>query len=698
MSTFDTNFSVAAGILSGAIALGALIRKNRTVAIWSFTAGMLSLALASIFDALLLRSKELGEAALWQRASLAALLPAPFAWLLFSLSYSRGNSREFLWRSRYLLGLVLVAPMGAALWGGLKGDLHRLAESNGWWLPFDGALGFLNLAALGSYVLILTNLERTLRAAVGTARWRIKFALLGIIIIFAARIYTGTQGLLFSGRSSALIVVEAIGLVLGCILLVVAYFRRAFVGLDVYPSRAFLQGSLTMLLVGGYLVTVGVLAQAAAYFGAAQTFRSQALIVFLAMAILAGLLLSDRIRERISQFVTRHFRRPAHDYRVVWTRLTQLLSGVFDQKDLCQRGAELVAETFEALSVSVWVSDGAKRALTLGASTRGATGDQSRQLAPLPSTSDLPSSRPFPLEIANHPWGRVLGELCPSQFPHGGDRLCLPLLAAGEVIGVMILADRINGRPYLPDEYDLLQCIGEQLAAAIQRIRTTAELMQSKELEAFQAMSAFFVHDLKNAASSLSLTLENFPAHIHEPAFRADALRVVGRTVQRINELIARLSTLRDRLEIIPSDVDLNELVAQVLRELPEADSIHLSQELAPLPKVRADREQLQSVISNLLLNARDAVQGAGHIRVETSSLDGCAVLSIADDGCGMPADFVQQSLFRPFHSTKKNGLGIGMFQSRQIVKAHCGSIEVETVLGQGTRFLIKLPVAGSPS
>jgi signal transduction histidine kinase len=101
----------------------------------------------------------------------------------------------------------------------------------------------------------------------------------------------------------------------------------------------------------------------------------------------------------------------------------------------------------------------------------------------------------------------------------------------------------------------------------------------------------------------------------------------------------------------------------------------------------------MQSVVMNLLFNARDAANGGGQIRVETSHGDSRAVLSVSDDGCGMSPIFLTRSLFRPFHSTKKNGLGIGMFQSKMIVEAHGGTIQVDSEPGRGTTFRVSLPL-----
>jgi hypothetical protein len=106
-----------------------------------------------------------------------------------------------------------------------------------------------------------------------------------------------------------------------------------------------------------------------------------------------------------------------------------------------------------------------------------------------------------------------------------------------------------------------------------------------------------------------------------------------------------------------------------------------------------ADPDQIESVVTNLLLNARDATGPHGRIHVRTEHHDGRIVLSVADNGCGMTQAFVSESLFRPFHSTKKRGLGIGLFQSRSIIETHGGGMQVESEPGRGTTFLVTLPV-----
>jgi signal transduction histidine kinase len=123
------------------------------------------------------------------------------------------------------------------------------------------------------------------------------------------------------------------------------------------------------------------------------------------------------------------------------------------------------------------------------------------------------------------------------------------------------------------------------------------------------------------------------------------------------------------------------------------APDINVVRELHLEPKLTVDRDQLGSVITNLLLNARDALGSGGEVRIETSQIDSWAVLSVADNGCGMSPAFLKSSLFRPFQTTKKKGLGIGMFQSKMIVEAHRGKIQVESEPGAGTIVRIMLPL-----
>jgi signal transduction histidine kinase len=190
--------------------------------------------------------------------------------------------------------------------------------------------------------------------------------------------------------------------------------------------------------------------------------------------------------------------------------------------------------------------------------------------------------------------------------------------------------------------------------------------------------------------------LENLPEHFDDPDFREDALRAIAGTINRINQIIGRLGTLRQKMELKPAQMDLNQLVHEAIGRMGGFGKIALAQNLETLPPIVADRGQLENVLINLLANAREAVGATGRITVETAKREDWVVLSVADNGCGMSPAFIKGSLFRPFQTTKKKGLGIGMFQSKLIVEAHQGTMKVESEPGQGTTFSVILPVSAS--
>lgn len=98
-----------------------------------------------------------------------------------------------------------------------------------------------------------------------------------------------------------------------------------------------------------------------------------------------------------------------------------------------------------------------------------------------------------------------------------------------------------------------------------------------------------------------------------------------------------------------------------------------------------------------MILNAADAASGKSLINVSSGMNGDRAYVRVEDDGCGMAEEFIATSLFKPFKSTKKKGLGIGLYQCKQIVEAHCGSIEVQSAPGKGSVFTVFLPKSVAP-
>jgi putative PEP-CTERM system histidine kinase len=527
-------------------------------------------------------------------------------------------------------------------------------------------------------------------------RWRIKFMLLGLGLYFLVRIYTSSQVLLYRASDTSLATVDAGALLAASLLMVRTFFRAGHFDTEVYPSQTALQGSLTVLLVGAYLLIVGVLAKVVTYLGGDSAFAPKAFLILVSLVVLAVALQSDRVRLQLRQFVSRHFQRPIHDYRTVWQKFTEVTASRVEQADLCRALVTLTAELFQLLSVSVWLVDEKKETLVLKASSAhlagsGATLEAQRLDAAALIARFQAAPEPADFESTEEPWAEALRQANPHAFERSGRRVCVPIVGRGELLGVITLGDRVAGMPFSMQDFDLLKCIGDQAAASLLNVQLAEKLRRSTQLEAFQSMAAFFVHDLKNAASTLSIMLQNLPVHFDDPEFRQDALRGIGSTVTHINRLIGRLGSLRHELKIEPAEADLNEVVEGVVAGIERSPKFTIVKELGALPRFAFDRDQIHKVITNLVLNATEAVSVEGKVRVATTLENGWAVLTVADNGCGMSPDFLAHSLFRPFQTTKKSGLGIGMFQSKMIVEAHGGRVAVTSQRGQGTTFRVQL-------
>jgi putative PEP-CTERM system histidine kinase len=679
------------------LAIVMLLQNAPSLANRTFALGMASLAVEAVCRALSLQASSYAEVLHWQFWRFLATAMLPGIWLMFSLSFARAQPRESLKAWRWSLATIWLCAL--ALVVGAREDffydLPTLEVIPRWIVGFGWAGYSFQVLFLLSAVLILNNLEKTLRASTGSLRSRIKFMILGIGSLFAVRVYTASQAVLFSSLNSTLEEINngALVVAVGMLSVAVVRFRQSQVELQLSPT--FLYNSLAVVVVGVYLVVVGGLAEFVRDVGGQQALFFEVSFVFLALLGFVIICLSDRVRLLFRGFISHHLRRPRYDYRAQWMNFTEMTTSLLDVSSLCRVVTTMVSETLGVSSVTIWLLDEDKERLLYGGSTVFSEA-QAEELAcakqKMGSFIRCVHEHERLVDIEEEKVALVLPAYPSAMWQEAKIRYCVPLCGGGAYLGILTLYQRPTNESLSLEDGELLKTIADQTASVLLHLSLSRQFAKAKELEAFQTLSTFFVHDLKNLASTLSLTVQNLPVYYDNPEFRADALRVITNSVEKINSMCGRLSQLGRTLEIRPVETELPIFVQATLADLNGALQSRLSLDLRTAPPVRIDAEQMEKVLVNLVLNAQEAAGPQGEIRVSTYKVDGWATLAVKDNGCGMSADFLKTSWFQPFRTTKSKGLGIGLFQSRRIVEAHKGKIEVESEPGKGSTFRIMLP------
>ncbi|HSL52794.1 MAG TPA: ATP-binding protein, partial [Pyrinomonadaceae bacterium] len=262
-------------------------------------------------------------------------------------------------------------------------------------------------------------------------------------------------------------------------------------------------------------------------------------------------------------------------------------------------------------------------------------------------------------------------------------------IAKGELDRRILLESSDNYRSLA----DNINVVTDQLRAQIAREE------ESRQFDSFMRLSAMLTHDLKNAIEGLSLTVGNMERHFDNPQFRADALKGLTSATNKLKALVARLSRPMTSLSgehKRPTDVDLIPLIQRVVAMTaePQRSKHSIVTRLPPTLHALADAASVEEVLENLILNALEAMTDAGGtLTIEAGqTANGAPMFSVSDTGRGMSRQFIQTRLFRPFATTKKTGIGLGLYTCREVIKASGGSIDVDSVEGAGTTFRVVLP------
>ena len=184
--------------------------------------------------------------------------------------------------------------------------------------------------------------------------------------------------------------------------------------------------------------------------------------------------------------------------------------------------------------------------------------------------------------------------------------------------------------------------------------------------------------------------------HYGDPDFKRSAADLLQSTVQKLDG-IARSWSSRGDSVLIKVPLELNDLLQEILRTCrPRGRSApRMTASFAEVPGIWGDPYYLREAIQSVVQNAQEAATSTVTVRtgLERRGARDFAMVEVEDDGPGMSGEFVRRQLFRPFQTTKPDGVGLGLYTARRILRHHRGDVEVRSTEGEGTRVRLFLPL-----
>ena len=630
-----------------------------------------------------------------------------------------GNMAEAL--PEALDRLLLLAWIG--LLAALTFDTERLRRPA---VLIPGAAIGLVAVALGSWghllllFAALVLIEHIYRASDLDRRWALKFLLIGLSMAIAADLVVAMERLLASAAVPALEAGRAFIHALAIPLVAASIARNPSWDCEIHMGRRAVFGG--MVLAGALLyVLVALAAGMAARVAAGEALGAgeigaggQLVIVVLLLAVLAFALTSGRVQGALAGFVSRTFFSYRFDYRDEWARFVRTLEGdsLHTAETLVERVIFAVADLVDATGGAVWQLDRRGRfrllaarnlALVGGAGSRASAGAGSGSGAGSGAGSgghrgdrafiEALGRRERMVDLTDP--GHALADVLPSWLPTPPQTwILLPLHHRGRLFGIMVLARRRTRRGLDREERELLSVVAREAASYLAEDAAARRLSEAERFESFNRRFAFVMHDVKNVAAQLSLTLGNARNHRGNAQFYDDMVDTLEASVSRMNSLISRI---REGDSTALASIRLDKLVS----ELPDV-------QLSGVPcrtVVRADPARLRTVLENIVDNARESrlqepeggdLSAPVQVRVRLRMDGAMASVEVSDDGPGMDRAFIEDGLFEPFRTTKPSGFGLGMADAKEAIESMGGQVEVESEPGSGSTIRVLLPVSGS--
>jgi putative PEP-CTERM system histidine kinase len=594
-------------------------------------------------------------------------------------------------------GLVLrLGVLGAGIYSEfrtpLPDGLEEIVILPRYGIYFSGSF-FLLLAAAA----MAWQLEHFWHKLPPSRRWAYKYLLVGNYVICGALGWISSYRLTFFQAKPAHFMLAGILMVFGWSLIGYAVGRHRLLNHQLYVSRKIFYTAVAPMAFGVYLIGLGGLTVLMRYLDLPMSFVLRWFLVVAGLALVAVFALSRGFRRRVKFFISTHFYINKYEYRDEWMALSRRLQGVLNEDEIIAALALVLGKSLYTDVLCIWVGDedrGYKPALRKGIAQNSSNEANFR----------IPPDDPLVRYLKTHEH-YYCRETADGDAPNPDVslkknalvselnlELFVPMISGDRLVGLIGLGPEFSGGPYSHDDFDLLLALGTQAAAALQAGRMADALSRVRQQEAWNIMSSFVLHDVKNAASMLSLIRQNAAGHLGNPEFQQDLLDTIEDALKRMGKVQSLLGSLKGEMKPVLEKIELCKVLRNGKRDwsrrLPGLD-IAVSCD-PPIVK-KTDTRLLLRVMENLLLNALEA--GGPGIRIDIACRKdaGGVTIEVRDNGPGVPPEMLPDALFEPFITSKAKGSGVGLWQAKRLVDELGGDIRAANSEIGGASFVIRL-------
>ncbi len=460
----------------------------------------------------------------------------------------------------------------------------------------------------------------------------------------------------------------------------------------IFVSRNVVFYSSMLMIAGLYLIVMAIVGYVLSYLGGKWGSVFSVGFLVLGGVVLVVLLATEKLRRNVKVFIAKNFFANKYEYRDEWLNLIGKIE-------------TSTAENNYQMATQLMMS---KANATHGAIVKQITNTQFETKY----SDGLTFEEMFTPQLIHlchfckrEGWIIDLAEYTetPSIYPDLSLNLMqwqdknisvvVPIFIGKTFYGLFILGTDKQASKLNWEDRDLFFAVSKQLGNVLSLHEANDKIAESKQFDAFNRMSAFLVHDLKNIQAQLALITTNAEKHRDNPEFIDDVFETVDSATERLDKVLSQLRN-KQVAQAKHNTVNLSELIVKVVKQRNVKRPL-VDCNVNGNYKVVVDEEVLFSVLNHLIQNAQEATADDGWVKVSVKNDSSDIQITIEDNGTGMSKSFIEKRLFKPFDTTKGNaGMGIGVYEAKQFIESISGVIKVESEEGVGTKFIVNIPTS----